>query len=287
MTAAAASSAAVPSVKLVFRHTFSVVRGGPLLLLGSDWLAPRQGNVCVRTNTGDDNCGYITVTHPRVQGRVRLPLSPDPPQMCGPIGAVVGAATPTVSLPKNDNYLLFNVTAFRVNGREERVILLRAPEPLQSQAARSDVPLTLLVKPLEARHNIDPGVIVAWSICEAEGKDELYVPVRLINVRKGAVTVQAMTPLAEVESCVLPPPEQHAAEDAQAIEKVLSEVTIDPQNSLSADQVWRIESNAHAGMRASETCAFLSARTRPVGYRLFRDGWGFLSIPRRMNHLIR
>ena len=63
--------------KVPFRHTFKIMLGGDLLLMGADFLAPREGDVCPRVNKGNGAVGHCTLNHP-TYGRVRLPLSTDP-----------------------------------------------------------------------------------------------------------------------------------------------------------------------------------------------------------------
>ena len=60
--------------RIPFRHTFQVVLGGDLLLMGADFMAPQEGNVCPRVDKGDGVAGFCTLNHP-TYGRIRLPLT--------------------------------------------------------------------------------------------------------------------------------------------------------------------------------------------------------------------
>jgi hypothetical protein len=100
--------------RVPFRHKFWIVLGGDLLLLGADFMAPREGDVCPRVDKGDGISGFCTLNHP-TYGRVRLPLTTDPVQTQGKPSrvAAVAPATPfAATLPQH--HLLFNVAAFRV-----------------------------------------------------------------------------------------------------------------------------------------------------------------------------
>ena len=222
--------------RIPFRHRFQIVLGGDLLLLGADFMAPREGDVCPRVDKGDGTSGFCTLNHP-TYGRVRLPLTTDPDQAQrkpSRVAAVAPAAPLAASLPQH--HLLFNVTAFRVAPRSERELLLRLPDRLQ------DPPCTepLLVKPLADHRGLDPTVRVAYSLSrprKPEGSNDLHVPVRVLNLAQTAVSIPALSPLAEMEIG------SEAADQVEGqsfteeeIQKILDELDIDPDGVLSEEQ---------------------------------------------------
>ena len=264
--------------RILFRHTFQIVDGGEdnsLLLFGCDFLGARDGDVCVRTDKGRGNAGYCVLSHPKY-GRLRFPLTVDPDTQPPPsrsAATVVAAATTLSATPLNDTppttnnegvtsehdlptdkeppvnepptpkvreYLLYNAKPFRVKFRSEREMLMRLPNALQSDSTG-----TLLVKPLESAHHIDLGVKVGWSVATArkgEGLNaEWHVPVRVINLSYKDVTVPGLMPLAELETEI----QALSAEDSQAdqaiIDKVLREVTIDPNNVLTEHEIAQVQ----------------------------------------------
>ena len=227
--------------RVPFRHKFWIVLGGDLLLLGADFMAPREGDVCPRVDKGDGISGFCTLNHP-TYGRVRLPLTTDPVQTQGKPSrvAAVAPATPfAATLPQH--HLLFNVAAFRVAPRSERELLLRLPDRLQ------DPPCTepLLVKPLADHRGLDPTVRVAYSLSrprKPEGSNDLHVPVRVLNLAQTAVSVPALSPLAEMEiGSEAADPAEGLSFSQEEIQKILGELDIDPDGVLSAEQRQQVD----------------------------------------------
>ena len=134
---------------------------------------------------------------------------------------------------------MYNEKPFRVAARSEREILLRLPESLQKSPAQT----AILVKPLEPRRNIDTRVVVSWAVAYGRREtdaSESHIPVRVVNPTAQAVTVPALTPLAELDvECEVPTKELEAL-DLEERAKVLREVTIDPNEVLSSDELEQV-----------------------------------------------
>jgi len=222
--------------RIPFHHTFQVVLGGDLLLMGADFMAPREGDVCPRVDKGDGVAGFCTLNHPKY-GRVRLPLTTDPaaqPKGRERVAAVTDKKHKAAAMPQH--HLLFNVTAFRVAPRSERELLLRLPDRLQ------DPPCTepLLVKPLAEHRGLDPNVRVAYSLSrprKPEGSNDLHVPVRVLNLAQVAVSIPALSPLAEMEiGSQAADQKDGPSYTAEEIQKISDELVIDPDGVLSQDE---------------------------------------------------
>ena len=227
--------------RVPFRHKFQIVLGGDLLLLGADFMAPRDGDVCPRVDKGDGVSGFCTLNHP-TYGRVRLPLTTDPLQTRKKpprVAAVTPSPPPAATLPQH--HLLFNVTAFRVAPRSERELLLRLPDRLQ------DPPCTepLLIKPLADHRGLDPTVRVAYSLSrprKPDGSNDLHVPVRVLNLAHSAVSVPALSPLAEMEIGSEAADQSEGPRFTQEeIQKILGELDIDPDGVLSVEQRQQVD----------------------------------------------
>ena len=222
--------------KVPFFQTFFIVRGGDLLLLGSDFLTPRDGDVRLRSESLSGNTGYCVLNHPKY-GRVHLPLEPtfEPKKT---VGAVMATSIPTATPDKelgSKNYLLYNQTPIRVAPRSERELLLTLPHILQD--APQDVPL--LVRPLDKNRGIDPGMMVAYSFGnprKADGNETLCIPVRVLNLSKQPATLQALTPLAELETGWSAAEMTEPEDDPIEAKKALDEVIIDPDGILTPEQ---------------------------------------------------
>ena len=237
----------------------------------------------MRRDKGDGYTGYCVLTHPKY-GRLRLPLTADPDEdLHSPPPAVIASVTPSnpepvlpdlrgdykesqpldassdkpptkpeIPEPKDgpDNaagphknvreHLLYNVKPLRVGGRSERVILLRLPDALQKDP---DVPL--LVKPLEARRNVDPGVKVCWSVSRARKSEtstaEWQIPVKVVNHDFAPITIPALTPLAELEAEYSEVTEEAASLDLELQRKLLEDVSLDPDNELTREEIEQTE----------------------------------------------
>ena len=227
--------------RIPFRHTFQVVLGGDLLLLGADFIAPREGDVCPRIDHGDGVAGFCTLSHPHY-GRVRLPLTTDP-ALSSKAPARVAAAhlqkREAAAMPQH--HLLFNVTAFRVAPRSERELLLRLPDRLQDPPCQEP----LLVKPLAEHRGLDPNVRVAFSLSrprKPEGSNDLHVPVRVLNLSHSAVSIPALSPLAEMEigseEADINDTPHYTREELQRIKEQL---VVDPDGVLSEDQRQQVD----------------------------------------------
>ena len=222
--------------RIPFRHKFQIVLGGDLLLMGADFMAPREGDVCPRIDTGDGVSGFCTLNHP-TYGRVRLPLATDPaplPQKQTRVASVAPKEHRAATMPQH--HLLFNVTAFRVAPRSERELLLRLPDRLQDPPC--DEPL--LVKPLADHRGLDPNVRVAYSLSrprKPEGSNDLHVPVRVLNLATTAVSIPALSPLAEMEiGSEAADPNEGPSFTPEEVQKILEELDIDPDGVLSKDE---------------------------------------------------
>lgn len=222
--------------RIPFRHKFQIVLGGDLLLMGADFMAPREGDVCPRVDTGDGISGFCTLNHP-TYGRVRLPLATDPalpPQKQTRVASVAPETHKAATMPQH--HLLFNVTAFRVAPRSERELLLRLPDRLQDPPC--DEPL--LVKPLADYRGLDPNVRVAYSLSrprKPEGSNDLHVPVRVLNLASTAVSIPALSPLAEMEiGSEATDQDEGPTFTPEEIQKISEELVIDPDGILSQDE---------------------------------------------------
>ena len=222
--------------RIPFRHTFQVVLGGDLLLMGADFMAPREGDVCPRVDKGDGVSGFCTLNHP-TYGRVRLPLTTDPaapPKGQTRVASVAPKEHRAATMPQH--HLLFNVTAFRVAPRSERELLLRLPDRLQDPPCSEP----LLVKPLAEHRGLDPNVRVAYSLSrprKPEGSNDLHVPVRVLNLAHTAVSIPALSPLAEMEiGSEAADQKDGPTFTPEEIQKISDELVIDPDGLLSPDE---------------------------------------------------
>ena len=227
--------------RVPFRHKFQIVLGGDLLLMGADFMAPREGDVCPRVDKGDGISGFCTLNHP-AYGRVRLPLATDPappPRKQTRVASVAPGKHQAATMPQH--HLLFNVTAFRVAPRSERELLLRLPDSLQDPPCEEP----LLVKPLADYRGLDPNVRVAYSLSrprKPEGSNDLHVPVRVLNLAQEAVSIPALSPLAEMEIG------SEAADNPKGptftpeeIQKIADEIVIDPDGVLSKEERLQVD----------------------------------------------
>ena len=220
--------------RIPFRHKFKIVLGGDLLLMGADFMAPREGDVCPRVDKGDGISGFCTLNHP-TYGRVRLPLAtdpaPPPSQKQTRVASVAPEKHRAAAMPQH--HLLFNVTAFRVAPRSERELLLRLPDRLQDPPCEEP----LLVKPLADYRGLDPNVRVAYSLSrprKPEGSNDLHVPVRVLNLAHTAVSIPALSPLAEMEIGSEAADQKEGPTFTQEeIQKISDELVIDPDGILS------------------------------------------------------
>ena len=227
--------------RIPFHHTFQVVLGGDLLLMGADFMAPREGDVCPRVDKGDGVAGFCTLNHPKY-GRVRLPLTTDPaaqPKGRARVAAVTSKEHKAAAMPQH--HLLFNVTAFRVAPRSERELLLRLPDRLQDPQCTEP----LLVKPLAEHRGLDPNVRVAYSLSrprKPEGSNDLHVPVRVLNLAQVAVSIPALSPLAEMEIGSQAADQNDGPSfTPEEIQKILDELVIDPNGVLSPDERGQVD----------------------------------------------
>ena len=108
--------------RVPFLHTFHIVKGNcDLLIIGNDFLTPRNGDVCMRPDQGDGRTGYIMLTHPKY-GRIRLPLVAEPGGDICKTNSVAAAVVPEKQEPSPRVHMLFNTFASRLASRSEKII---------------------------------------------------------------------------------------------------------------------------------------------------------------------
>ena len=264
--------------RIPFRHTFQVVLGGDLLLMGADFMAPRAGDVCLRVDKGDGIAGFCTLNHP-TYGRVRLPLTTDPaapPRGQARVASVAPKEHRAAAMPQH--HLLFNVTAFRVAPRSERELLLRLPDRLQDPPC--DEPL--LVKPLAEHRGLDPNVRVAYSLSrprKPEGSNDLHVPVRVLNLAHTAVSIPALSPLAEMEiGSEAADQKDGPTFTPEEIQKISEELVIDPDGILSPDERRQVDELVERRLGAFAQDANAPSQTHAIEVHLpLREG----AVPHR------
>ena len=252
--------------KVPFRHDFLIVQGGDLLLIGCDFLGPRHGDVCLRTTDDTStekykDVGFCALNHPKY-GRVRLPLASTPEPVVVRVNAVDGRERPPVAsdVSQDDkaspsaeigprNYLLYNQIPMRVAPRSEREILLVLPKALQDPPYEGP----LLVRPLREDRKINTGVLVAYSFGtprQVKPGTDLCIPVRVLNLSREPATLQALTPLAELELGWAAQDNEVVPVDEEEVQKVLSEVSIDPDGILTPQQLEKARATIAAHYQA-------------------------------------
>ena len=92
-----------------FWHTFSVVEGDDLLILGNDFIASHGGSV--RPSLSGD--GYLQLTHNRSGRVVRAPLASSPSELVAPRAASAVAAARPSAQPQEGGVAMTSVAALR------------------------------------------------------------------------------------------------------------------------------------------------------------------------------
>ena len=166
------------------------------------------------------------------------------------------------------HHLLFNVTAFRVAPRSERELLLRLPDRLQDPPC--DEPL--LVKPLAEHRGLDPNVRVAYSLSrprKPEGSNDLHVPVRVLNLAHTAVSIPALSPLAEMEiGSEAADQKDGPTFTPEEIQKISDELVIDPDGILSPDERRQVDELVERRLGAFAQDSNASSQTHAIEVHL-------------------
>ena len=115
-------------------------------------------------------------------------------------------------------------------------MLLRLPNSIPEESG------PLLVRPLTSESHLDVGVLVAWSFGSRRRSLESTqdsIPVRVLNLTDEAITVPALSPLAELETGAEVPiaGSTGSTKDPETIKKMLEGVILDPHDQLTPQQL--------------------------------------------------